>query len=443
MKRKFKLSPAQFLALGFLAVILIGTLLLCLPFASYEGHTSLADALFTATSATCVTGLVTLTTASHWTLFGKIVIILLIQIGGLGFMTFISLSAMIAKKSLSLQERKLMVQATGSLELNGILKLIRQILIGTALVEGTGAIILSVRFWTLGSKFLEGLWKGIFHSISAFCNAGFDILGDNSLESYKGDPVILITVALLIIIGGIGFLVWNDFANHGLHFKKYRLHSKLALSATGILLIGGTLLLYITEYNNAFSELNGFEKWLNAFFQSTTLRTAGFASVNQANLSVGGTVASMVLMLIGGSPGSTAGGIKTITVVVVALNAICFARNKESLNSFKKRIHDTTVKQACAIMTLYLVGTCMVTILIAIIEGGIFSLDDVTFEVISAIATVGLTRGITPFLSVASKLILCLTMYFGRLGGLTLLLAIAEKNPSAKTERPYEKVLIG
>lgn len=443
MKSKFKLSPAKFLALGFLAVIFVGALLLCLPIASYEGNTSFIDALFTATSATCVTGLVTLNTATHWTLFGKIVIILLIQIGGLGFMTFISLSAILANKRFSLHERKLMVQATGSLELSGILKLIKQVVCGTAIIEGIGALILSFRFWTKGYSFLGGLWRGIFHSISAFCNAGFDILGSDSLESFNSDPLVLITVSLLIIIGGIGFLVWNDFIAHGFKIKKYKLHSKLALVATGILIIGGMVLLYITERNGAFLGMNEGQKWLNAFFQSVTLRTAGFASVNQASLSSGGNVVSVALMLVGGSPGSTAGGIKTITFAVVILNAICFARNKDSLTAFKKRIHDSTVKQACAIMTLYLLATCTVAVLICLIEGDRFSLGSIIFEVVSAIATVGLTQGITPFLSVASKLILCFTMYFGRLGGLTLLLAIAEKQHEAKIERPYEKILIG
>lgn len=443
MKRKFKLSPAQFLALGFLAIIFVGALLLCLPFASIEGNTSFIDALFTATSATCVTGLVTLTTATHWTLFGKFVIILLIQIGGLGFMTFISLSAILANKRFSLHERKLMVQATGSLELSGILKLIKQVVCGTAIIEGVGALILSIRFWTSGYSFSGGLWRGIFHSISAFCNAGFDILGSDSLESFNNDPLVLITISLLIIIGGIGFLVWNDFIAHGFKVKKYKLHSKLALVATGILLVCGTILLYITERNGAFIGMNEGQKWLNAFFQSVTLRTAGFASVNQASLSSVGNVVSVAFMLIGGSPGSTAGGIKTITFAVVLLNAICFARNKDSLTAFKKRIHDSTVKQACAIMTLYLLATCIVAVAIALIEGDSFSLGNIIFEVVSAVATVGLTQGITPFLSVASKLILCFTMYFGRLGGLTLLLAIAQKQESAKIERPYEKILIG
>lgn len=443
MKSKFKLSPTQFLSLGFLAIIFVGALLLCLPIASYESNTSFIDALFTATSATCVTGLVTLNTATHWTLFGKIVIILLIQIGGLGFMTFISLSAILANKRFSLHERKLMVQATGSLELSGILKLIKQVVCGTAIIEGVGALVLSIRFWTSGYSFSGGLWRGIFHSISAFCNAGFDILGSDSLESFNNDPLVLITVSLLIIIGGIGFLVWNDFIAHGFKIKKYKLHSKLALVATGILLAGGTILLYITERNGAFIGMNELQKWLNAFFQSVTLRTAGFASVNQASLSFGGNVVSVVFMLIGGSPGSTAGGIKTITFAIVILNAICFARNKDSLTAFKKRIHDSIVKQACAIMTLYLIATCTVTVMIALIEGDGFTLGNIIFEVVSAIATVGLTQGITPFLSVASKLILCFTMYFGRLGGLTLLLAIAEKQQSAKIERPYEKILIG
>ena len=443
MKHKLTLSPAKLLALGFLGIILLGTSLLCLPFASYEGHTSFVDALFTATSATCVTGLVTLTTATHWTLFGKIVIILLIQIGGLGFMTFVSLSAIILNKNISLHERKLMVQSTGSLELRGIINLIKRVALGTMLVEGAGAILLMLRFLSLGNGFLNSLWYGIFHSISAFCNAGFDIIGDNSLINYSSDPFILITISLLIIIGGIGFLVWNDFVSYKFNFKKYKLHSKLALLITSILIFGGWILLYITERNASLGSFSEGDKWLNAFFQSVTLRTAGFDSISQGSLSRGGSVISVVFMLIGGCPGSTAGGIKAITFLVVILNTISFARDKDSITIFKKRISDSTVKQSCAIMTLYLLAVCAVTVAICLIEGDSFSLGNIIYEVASAIATVGLTQGITPLLSVASKIILCFAMYFGRLGGLTLLLAIAEKQPGASLERPYEKILIG
>lgn len=443
MKHKFTLSPAKLLALGFLGIILLGTSLLCLPFASYEGHTSFVDALFTATSATCVTGLVTLTTATHWTLFGKIVIILLIQIGGLGFMTFVSLSAIILNKNISLHERKLMVQSTGSLELRGIINLIKRVALGTILVEGAGAILLTARFLSLGNSFINSLWYGIFHSISAFCNAGFDILGDNSLINYSSDPFMLITISLLIIIGGIGFLVWNDFVSYKFNFKKYKLHSKLALLITSILIFGGWILLYVTERNASLGAFSEGDKWLNAFFQSVTLRTAGFDSISQGSLSRGGSVISVVFMLIGGCPGSTAGGIKAITFLVVILNTISFARDKDSITIFKKRISDSTVKQSCAIMTLYLLAVCAVTVAICLIEGDSFSLGNIIYEVASAIATVGLTQGITPLLSVASKIILCFAMYFGRLGGLTLLLAIAEKQPGASLERPYEKILIG
>ncbi|MBO5262543.1 MAG: Trk family potassium uptake protein [Clostridia bacterium] len=444
MKRKFNISPAQIIVLGFLGIILLGALLLCLPFASLSGSTSFVDAIFTSTSATCVTGLVSLTTATHWTLFGKIVILILIQIGGLGFMTFISLTAIIAKKNIGLKERKLIMQSAGSIELNGIFALIKRIVFGTLLVEGCGALFLSFRFWTLGFGFGKGLWYGVFHSISAFCNAGFDILGNDSFISFHNDPFILITTSLLIIIGGIGFIVWGDIVKHGLKFKKYRLHSKLVIVTTATLLFGGTLLFYIAERGYAFVDLNEGEKWLNAFFQSTTLRTAGFASVDQAELSPGGTVISFLFMLIGGSPGSTAGGIKTITFAVMILNAVSFARNKDNITVFKKRIEPSTIKHACAIIAIYLVAACVITVAITMIESGSgFSLDDIVFEVVSAIGTVGLSRGITPLFTAGSKLLLCLTMFFGRMGGLTLLLAIAEKQSGSKIERPYEKILIG
>ena len=440
MKRKFKISPSQYIVLGFLAVILIGTLLLCLPISSTNG-VHLVDAFFTATSATCVTGLATVTTAEGWTLFGQIVILIMIQIGGLGFMTFMSLTTIVAKKRVSLRQRKLFMQAAGSIELNGVLLLMRRLLFGTLIIEGTGALILSIRFWVGGKSFIKGLWFGIFHSVSAFCNAGFDILGNNSLMDYSKDPIVLLTISALIIIGGIGFLVWGDFTAHGFKFKKYQLHSKIVITTTAILLFGGTVIIYITDRNSALSEFNEWEKWLNAFFESVTLRTAGFASFDQAELSAGGTVLSFVLMLIGGSPGSTAGGIKTVTFAIVVFNAICFARNKDSLTTFKKRIHDSIVKQACAIITLYIFAACLVTIVISVIEP--FALDEIVFEVISAIATVGLTKGITAELCIVSKLLLCATMFFGRMGGLTLVLAIAEKRNIVKIERPYEKVLIG
>ena len=440
MKGKFKISPAQITVLGFLLLILLGTLLLCLPFASTGDNVHFVDALFTATSATCVTGLSTVTTATQWTLFGKIVIIFMIQIGGIGFMTFMSLTT-IVKKSASLSKRKLLMQSAGSIELNGVIKLIQRVLLGTFFIEAIGAIVLSIRFWVRGLSFIKGLWYGIFHSISAFCNAGFDILGDSSLADYQSDPTILITIACLVIIGGIGFLVWGDFTAHGFRFKKYQLHSKIVVVTTAFLLVGGTLIFYFTEKNDALANFSEGDRWLNAFFESVTLRTAGFASFDQAALSDGGSFVSYVLMLIGGSPGSTAGGIKTVTFAIVILNAISFARNRDSITIYKKRIQDTTVKHACAIISIYLAATCLVTVIVALIEP--FPLDDVIFEVVSALGTVGLTKGITASLSIASKLILCLTMFFGRMGGLTLLLAFAEKRNQIKLERPYDKVLIG
>ncbi|MBQ3040533.1 MAG: Trk family potassium uptake protein [Clostridia bacterium] len=440
MKGKFKISPAQITVLGFLLLILLGTLLLCLPFASTGDSVHFVDALFTATSATCVTGLSTVTTATQWTLFGKIVIIFMIQIGGIGFMTFMSLTT-IVKKSASLSKRKLLMQSAGSIELNGVIKLIQRVLLGTFFIEAIGAIVLSIRFWVRGLSFIKGLWYGIFHSISAFCNAGFDILGDNSLADYQSDPTILITIACLVIIGGIGFLVWGDFTAHGFRFKKYQLHSKIVVVTTAFLLVGGTLIFYFTEKNDALANFSEGDRWLNAFFESVTLRTAGFASFDQAALSDGGSFVSYVLMLIGGSPGSTAGGIKTVAFAVIFLNALSFARNNDSITIFKKRIYDTAVKHACAIIAIYLATACVATIVISIIEP--FALDDIIFEVISAVATVGLTKGITASLSIASKLILCLTMFFGRMGGLTLLLAFAEKRNQIKLERPYDKVLIG
>ncbi|MBQ6811251.1 MAG: Trk family potassium uptake protein, partial [Firmicutes bacterium] len=305
IKKRVHISYPRLLAGGFGIIILLGTLLLMLPIAARDGQWSdPVNCLFTATSATCVTGLIAYDTFSHWTLFGQIVIITLIQIGGLGFMTFISMFALFAGKRISLRDRLLLMQSSGSMELDGVGDLIRRIVKGTFLIELIGAVLLSIRF-VPEYGWAEGIYNGVFHSISAFCNAGFDLMGKreafSSLSTYESDPLVLITVMTLVVIGGIGFVVWSDIAKYKLKVKRYSLHSKIALTTTAILLIGGTVFFYFSEGAGNMSHLSVGDKWLNAAFQSVTLRTAGFNTTDQAALSGAGSILGCILMIIGGS----------------------------------------------------------------------------------------------------------------------------------------------
>lgn len=440
---KMKMTNTRIIALGFAAVILVGTLLLCLPFSSANGDwTHPIDALFTATTATCVTGLVTVDTGLHWSFFGQIVILLMIQIGGIGFMTLFTLFSFFLRRQVSLHERRLLLQSAGALHMGGVMGTFRQILIGTLVVEGIGAAILYHEFYPLyGAK---GLWYAIFHSISAFCNAGIDLLtpeGSSSFTAFADNPVVMITLMFLISMGGLGFLVWNDLLHSRFRFRKMQLHSKLVLCITGTLILGGAIIFYITEYNAAFADLSIPQKVMASFFQSVTTRTAGFYTVDQSSLSNSGSIFSMVLMFIGGSPGSTAGGVKTTTMAVFLFSTIRLARNQESVVVFKRRIDDRIVRQAGAVVCVYLAVVVLGTALICALEPA--GMREVTYEVVSAIATVGLTMNLTPLLCWGSKLILILLMFAGRLGGLSIFMALAEKTENALLERPVEKILIG
>ncbi|MDF2951172.1 MAG: synthase subunit [Anaerocolumna sp.] len=442
---KTKLTYAQFIALGYLLIILLGGLLLSLPIASRSGQwTPYINSLFTATSATCVTGLVVYDTFTHWSLFGQLVIISLIQIGGIGFMTIITLFSMFLKRHIGLHERRLLMQSAGTLEVGGIVRLIKKIAIGTFLLEGVGALLLATRFIP-DMGYLRGSYNAVFHSISAFCNAGFDLMGKfgqySSLTTYAGDVVVNITIMMLIVVGGIGFLVWNDILKFGIHFKKFQLHTKIVLVSTGLLILIGAFLFFILEYNASFAGLNMVEKIMAAFFQSITPRTAGFNTVDIAALSESGSLLTMILMFIGGSPGSTAGGIKTTTFVVLLMGFIASSRHNASINIFKRRMDEDVVKQASAIATIYLLVVLLSTLIIAAIQP--FEMKQVLFEVISAIATVGLSTGITTSLNFISRIIIILLMYGGRVGILTLALVLAEKRENVLINRPIEKILIG
>lgn len=446
IKKLFKkLTYTQIIVLSFVMMILLGTILLCLPISSASGEfTSPIDALFTATSAGCVTGLIVFDTCTYWSLFGQIVILTLIQIGGLGFMVFISTFSVFLKKRIGLYERRLLMQAEGNLRLSGVVVLLKRIIKGTLLFEGLGAIILACRFipkmgWG------QGVYNAVFHSISAFCNAGFDLMGKyenfSSFTHFSDDPIVLITIMILISIGGIGFLVWSDVLTFKTKLKKYSLHSKLVLSTSAILVFVPLILFLAFEYNGVLRDMNLFDKIVNAAFMAVSPRTAGMNTVDLNAIGDSSEIITDILMLVGGSPGSTAGGLKTTTLAVLVLSMIAAARHDTHPQIFKRRLPDDALKQASAIFTVYVSASLVAAIVISAIESS--DIPTVLFEVISAVGTVGLTRGITPSLCIASKIIIILLMFGGRVGGLTLMLSLAEKRMNVPLDRPEEKILVG
>lgn len=443
-KKRKNFSYPRVLMLGFGIIIVIGTLLLCLPISSRAGQWgNPVDCLLTATSATCVTGLIAYDTFTHWTLFGQIVIISLIQIGGLGFMTLISMFALFLKKKISLRDRLLLMQSSGSMQLVGVGALLRRILKGTLLFEGIGAAILSTRFIPQFGLW-EGLYNAVFHSISAFCNAGFDLMGKHapfsSFTFYQSDPLVLITIMALVVIGGLGFIVWSDIKHHHIHFSRYSLHSKIVLISTLALLLFGTVFFFLSE-GEALGQMNFGERLLGAAFQSVTLRTAGFNSFDQTALSSGGSILSMILMLIGGSPASTAGGVKTVTVAVVFITALAVIRNRREVEVGKRQLSALNIRQAFSVLIIYISVTLLAATLLSFTETA--ALRPIFYEVCSAIGTVGLTMGLTTSLSVAGRIIITLLMFFGRIGGLSLAMAFAETRAEPPLQRPEENILIG
>lgn len=439
------LTYTRVIALSFFIVILIGSILLSLPISSRNGEwTPFVNSLFTATSATAVTGLIAYDTFTHWSLFGQIVIILMIQIGGIGLMTIISTIAILSKKKIGLHERMILMQSSGNMGVSGIIRLVKRIVKGTLIFEGIGAIILSVNFIPR-MGIIEGIYNGVFHSISAFCNAGFDIMGKyekfSSFTGYETNVSVSLTISFLIIIGGIGFLVWDDILKNKINFKNYSLHSQIVLITTTVLIIFGTLGYYVFENKGNLMSLTTPQKILSSFFMSTTTRTAGFNSMNLSTLSESGSLLTIILMFIGGSPGSTAGGIKTTTLAVVVISSISMARGKNDITVLKKRIEEGLIKQAAVITYVYLGAVLFATMIISFIEN--VDISTVMFEVASAAATVGLSKGLTPELGSLSKLILILLMYGGRIGGLSMLVVFGERKKEAPLKRPCEKIMIG
>lgn len=445
MKLKKKITYKRFIILGFLILIAIGTLLLTLPIASKDrSMTPLFDALFTATSASCVTGLVVFDTFSHWSLFGQTVILLLIQIGGLGVISVISMFSIALGRRIGLQERQLIAETAGSGQLGGMVRLIKRIFLITLIVEGAGAVLLFIRFCPmLGVG--RGLYYAVFHSVSAFCNAGFDLFGFRgeyaSLTPFSGDVLVNAVIMLLIIIGGIGFPVWDDLIKKKLKFKKYDLHTKIVLSVSFILIFGGAALFYIFERYASLEGMTGGNKILSSLFQSVTARTAGFNTVDLTKLSKSGCLLMTSLMTVGGSPASTAGGIKTTTLAVLFLNAYAAARHTKSISLFNRRLHDNVAEQACAVITIFV--TAVFASLLFMCAKESIGAENILFEIVSAAGTVGLAKTVTAALLPASKVILILLMFGGRVGGVTLMLSLAEKCEYAPVNRPEEKILIG
>lgn len=439
------MSATRLIALSFLIVILSGSILLCLPCSSKGGEwTGFADAFFTATSATCVTGLVVFDTFSHWSLFGQLIILLMIQIGGIGLMTIIIMLFIFLKRKISLHERLLLMQSAGTVRISGMVKLVKRIVKGTLICEGVGALFLAVRFIPQ-MGLLTGSYYAVFHSVSAFCNAGFDLMGRfehfSSLTAYEQDPVVNITIMLLIIVGGIGFLVWDEIVRYGVHFGKYSLHAKIVLSTTAFLVLSGTIGFFIFEYHGNLEELSLSHKLLSSAFMSVTTRTAGFNTMDTSALSESGSLLSMILMFIGGSPGSTAGGIKTSTLAVVFFATVSMSRGRNEITLFKRSLRADMVKHAAVIIIIYLSGILFATMIICHVEP--YSITDILFETISAAATVGLSRGLTPSLSPLSHVILAFLMFAGRIGGLSMVLVFGEQKQQPPLSRPTEPIIIG
>ena len=460
-KGLFKFGPPHIIVFSFFVVIMIGTFLLSLPISSQNGESvGFIDALFTATSAVCVTGLVVVNTYYHCSLFGKIIILCLIQIGGLGFMSLFTIILVVLGKKITLRGRILIQESFNLSTFKGMVMFLKKIIRVTFIIEGIGAVILSIRFIP-EYGLIGGIFKGIFHSISAFCNAGFDILGDSSLMPYSTDYVINITIMILIILGGLGFTVLIDIINYikykidKARNKKVKLfvmtvHSKLTLTITGILILLGAILTFIIEFNNpqTLANLRLDEKILASTFQSVTLRTAGFDAIGQANLNYGSKFLAIILMAIGGSPGGTAGGIKTVTIGVLVLAVISVIKGKDCITAFKKTISVSTIQKALSVIMMMMSLIFMATIILTMTEKGLgveYEFIDLLYEVSSALGTVGLSTGITPSLSTLGKIIIILCMFIGRLGPITITLALSFRKLNKKNviHYPEEKIIVG
>lgn len=443
--RKVRLTQGQFIALGFFLVIFAGACLLMIPAATREGEsTSFINALLTATSATCVTGLIAYDTYQHWTLFGQLIILLLIQIGGLGFITIGVGFSVLFRKRIGLRQRDLLKESVSAMELGGIIRLWRKIIAGTFLVEGIGAVILAIRF-SFDFGILKGIYYGLFHSVSAFCNGGFDLMGINeaysSMAAYVEDPVVNLVICLLILIGGLGFVVWKDLQENKWHWKKYSLHTKVVMYMLILLVAGGTLAMYLCERNNTLDGLSGWGKFWASLFGAVTARTAGFNTTDTGALTPAGKMVTMILMFIGGNPGSTAGGVKCTTIAVINAYIYSSLRGNSGTNMFRRRVSEEIIQKAFLVFSLHMFLTVCSTALILATSN--LAMDDVLFEVISAVSTVGMTTGITRDLNTFGRMIIILLMYCGRIGSMTFAISLIQRREAQKIKYPVERITIG
>ncbi len=450
-KKKLTLSTTQIILFSFLVAILTGSILLALPLSSSTGDAvPYLDALFTATSAICVTGLVTLPTVTTWSVFGQVVIFFLIQIGGLGVITIMSGVMLLLNKKMGIGDRLLIQDAFNLNTMSGLTKFIKNVLFGTLIIEGIGAILyMPVFVPEFGAK---GIWISVFNSVSAFCNAGIDIIAENSLCNYATNPLINIVTSALIILGGLGYIVWWDVLRvvksrskkNRKIFRHLTLHSKIAITFTLGLVFIGTILIFIFEYANPLTigEMSLFDKIQVSFFQSVTTRTAGFATIPQENLTNATACVSIILMIIGGSPVGTAGGIKTVTIAVLICSTIATIKNKNNATLFGRSISERSVKKAIAVAVSFLAICSASTILLMATSDA--AVIDAVFETVSATATVGLSRNLTATLNMFGKLIIIVTMYFGRVGPISLAVALSSKNESQNViSEPTEDISIG
>ena len=435
---KFRLSAAQIIILGFILLILIGGVLLSLPISSAtRKFTSLEDAMFTSVSATCVTGLTVVPSGAHWSLFGQIIIILLIQIGGLGFMTLAVMLSIFAKRQITPRERMITAQSLGLSDFDGTVRLVRRILLGTLMIELIGAIILATQFIP-EFGFLKGLWYGIFHSISSFCNAGFDLL--NGYTGFKENYLVGITVMLLVVIGGIGFVVWDDLVNFVRSHKKISVYSRFVISLSLSLILSGAFFVALFEWNNpaTLAGMSVGDKIYHSFFQSVTTRTAGIDFINNTAMTDSTKLICLFYMLIGGASGSTAGGVKVASFGVLLLAVLSFTKGSDEIILHRRKITHETVVRALTAVSINLSAGIFGGIILSVIEG--VGLLPALYETISAISTVGLSLSLTPDLSLFSHMIIMLLMFFGRVGILTITYSIMLKSAKKKSCISYPEV---
>lgn len=441
------ISPMKLILSGYLVIILVGTILLALPCATRgEGGTALSDCFFTATSATCVTGLIRYDTYTHWTMFGQLVILSLIQVGGLGFMTIAILALVITRRKISLNQRSIMQNSISAPQIGGIVRMTKFIVLGTFVIESIGAVLLSFSFIPRFGP-AKGIYFSVFHSISAFCNAGFDLMGDttgefSSLTGMAGNWYVCTIIMLLIVIGGLGFFVWHDLIDKKFRPGRLNLQSKMVLSISASLIVLGALAIGALEWNHTlYAQLSVGERLHASLFQSVSARTAGFNTVDLAGMTDGGLFVMICLMFIGGSTGSTAGGIKTTTFWVLCISILATFRRKKNIEMFGRRMEEGITRTASCVFMTYLLLTATVGVLISAIEE--LPLLTTLFEAVSAMATVGLTLGITPGLGMVSKLLLAFLMLCGRVGSITMLLAFSSEKRVTNSKLPLEKVQVG